>query len=136
MTDQAKGGRFDDADATVGLFAFGRDQNLEGGGERGDRTVVNLAVGEGDDAGEASSGDIGEGAVDGGEHCGAVGAGAGGGFGDDNGAHLEVGEAGGLLLELGESGVAEGGPCADAHGVGLVDDEEADVGKGVASLLD
>ena len=57
-------------------------------------------------------------------------------FGHDDGAHLEVRQSSRLLRQLGESGVAGGGAVADPHGVGLVDDDEADIGEGVAGLFD
>ena len=89
-------------------------------------------VGERHDAGEAGAGDVREGAVDGGEQGGAVAA----GLGHDDGAHLEVRHARGLGGELGECGVADRGAVAHPHRIRLVDDEQADVGDGVAGFLD
>ena len=59
--DEAEARGLDDADPAIGLLAFRRDQHLEWSGKRRGGGVVDLAVGQGEDAGEAGAGDVGQG---------------------------------------------------------------------------
>ena len=108
MPTTPKVGRLDDADAAVGLLALGGDQDVDGasGGRGGD--VVDLAVGEGDDAGQAGAGDVGQGAVYRGEQGGAVVA----ALRHVHRAEFQVRDVRRLLLQAGAGGVAEGGAVA------------------------
>ena len=98
------------------------------------RHVVHLAVGDHDDAGEAIGRRVGERAVEVGEEVRAGGRLARR-LGGVDPAHLQVGDAAELGLELAADGLRLLGPAGDGLAHALVDDDDGDVGEALALLL-
>ena len=92
---------------------------------------MDLAVGDGDGAGEAGARNIGQSSVDRGKEAGAGVA----AFRHGDGAQFQVRQFGGLLGDGGAGGFGQSGAVADLHRGGAVHHQKADIRQRLSCFL-
>ena len=132
FADDAVAGGLDHPQAAVGFLPSPVSSRFSGAPPGAAfRHVVDLPVGDGDGAGQAGPGDVGQRAIDLGEQLRAGVA----GLRHGDGAEFKVGQMGGLRLDRLAREVGQMRPVADLHGGRLVHHQQADIAQRLPRFL-